>query len=273
MTVIFSVDTSFSQSSHQDGARQRAEDFAKELNHPGKQGGADAHGDIPARKEADFGSQELGGADASKPIFSGEISPGLLSIQDKDIRGLELAAPVDVVPTNATQELLHARVYGWHAMAQAYLSELTLADTHSKEHASPFDGGGWDAEAGEVVAYLEPPAETSAPSITGKTFATIPTNTGAQSASDAMEGDPDLFGVAEVTPADIAATTYWPEQSLRFSRLRNGSCVAWLRDFRLTEAEADQLIRFVVDDAQKNGFALSKVMLNGREAWASPDHI
>lgn len=185
---------------------------------------------------------------------------------------LDEAQPVIAAPAGVTEALLEARVYGWHAMAQSYLSELIAAD-----------GVGKTPPVSQAVA-LAPGAVTAGSNeqqlanatmlaeLVVQASAVAPVGAEPMQSSLAQDGAVPVT-TATATPSECSAPTLWPERSLRFTRQRDGSGVAWIRDFRLGDAEATQLVRWVLNEARVKGLVLGKIMLNGREAWTSPQPL
>jgi len=172
-------------------------------------------------------------------------------------------------PVGVTEALLGARVFGWHALAQSYLSELAAFD------AAP-DGGKLPTEASASLAQVESRApEVASGSATGAvetpTVAGTPAALPAAGPVSEIEGASDLVEAGAPSLAALASVDYWSERSLRFVRQPDGQDVAWLRDYRLDVAKAGLVVRLVLQEARAKGIALERIMLNGREAWSSRD--
>ena len=272
MTTIFSIlDTAAPLAKREDAhAAAPAQDFAHELarqDAPAKPlapGKAMPGGEFEAR-------QSFGMPESNAPSTIDEALPQTLS-QTPGLQQLEEAQPIVAVPAGATEALLEARVYGWHAMAQSYLSELTVADDAVKQPG---------ARQADAVVAVAPSARLDEPvAISTTVSAELAEQASAAAPTESLLMQPSL-ALDETAPATAATATLqsgsapalWAERSLRFTRQRDGSSVAWLRDFRLGEAEASQLIRWVLNDARAKGLALGKIMLNGREAWTSPQPL
>jgi len=177
-------------------------------------------------------------------------------------------------PVGVTEALLGARVFGWHALAQSYLSELAAFDASSSEGALPTEAKSSLIQLGSEVAGVagEEPgglsetwATTEAPEVPG-----IPGPTpGIESACDPVVD----VEANESCLATMASADYWAERSLRFTRQPDGQGVAWLRDYRLDAAMGNQVVRVVLQEAKARGVTLDRIMLNGREAWSSRSRI
>jgi hypothetical protein len=179
---------------------------------------------------------------------------------------------VIVAPTGITEALLGARVFGWHALAQAYLSELTAADADASKPAVAEERS---ASTETVVASPEDPdAESPDSALTEDATegASVVPDVGisTQDQQRVASDDTASIGALESVALDAQAPSYWAERSLRLIRQRDGGVVAWLRDFRADDTDAPLLVKAVLSEAKAKGFALNKVMLNGREVWSSP---
>ncbi|GLQ86478.1 hypothetical protein [Dyella flagellata] len=275
MTTIFNVVDTSAQLLKREESRQPAQDFAHELAKPdvhGKQSPLPTPSQTKSMASEGFDvRQSFEPAQPNADTATNETLPPL-PMQDAVLEPVQANQPVTVAPTGVTEALLEARVFGWHAMAQAYLSELTAADAGVKQSGSWQSERGVLAEAAEAVS--EPlalnetvAAEPAEPTTGTSAVDTLPV----QSLLTPNEATP--AHAIEATMASSSAPALWPERSLRFTRQRDGSSVAWLRDFRLSDSEASHLIRWVLSDARAKGMALGKIMLNGREVWTSPQFI
>lgn len=268
MTTIFSVVDASMQLAQQDQSRPPpTEDFAHEL--------AKQPSQAKQPTQSNGKAAPNGGFDQEQTFES--MKAGTVSVVDEPLPRTELpvalaqqmeAEPVTVATTGATETLLEARVFGWHAMAQAYLSELTAADGNVSQS---------DTQNAQALANTQSEITSEAPATSA-----LVTSVVAEESTSTLQVEP-LVKFQQATPSDDAAPTnaveqastdvsasdFWPERSLRFTRQRDGGNVAWLRDFRLSHAEASRLIQVVLNDAKEKGVALSRIMLNGREAWAS----
>jgi hypothetical protein len=274
MTNIFGVDAT-SQPWLQDNSRPPAKDFSHELAKHDEQVKPNLQNDAKSNQEAGFENPPQVAGGKQEPVALPGESATMLSANAAEAAAQSEAqqlAQATVTPIGVTEALLGARVFGWHGMAQAYLSELTAADGEAHAHelqdapsvssASTPDEEAAAPAANEPVALATTDADHAAPQL--------------QSVGPmqlrAVSEDASSSNIAEVTLADTTASSYWSERSIRFTRQRDGGSVAWLRDFRISDAEASHLIQFVLNDAKAKGMALSKIMLNGREAWTSPNN-
>jgi hypothetical protein len=270
MTTIPGVDPS-AQAWQQDTSRPPAKDFAHELAKRDEQAKTNLQNEARSNQEPGFENLPM---ENGKPGSTALPTTPTAMLSVEEALALqsqaEQLAKATVTPIGVTEALLGARVFGWHAMAQAYLSELTAADGATHPH---------DAVEESLAPSMSAPDEeaksvTSAPVTLAatETDAATPQLQGAvQDQPRSVADDASVSNTAELTLADTTASSYWSERSLRFTRQRDGGSVAWLRDFRVSDAEASHLIQWVLDDAKAKGTALSKIMLNGREAWASPN--
>jgi hypothetical protein len=271
MTSIVSVDA-VSQYRQRDNTHSSEKDFARELAKHEAESKADDHDGEKSTLEVQA-EHELEGAKPtalSSLDASGEVATA--AAQATVLTEAQQLAQATVAPTGVTEVLLNARVFGWHALAQAYLSELTVADDSQQQH---------DSQSGQDIASesdAPAPAEgqASLPQTMAVTSAAADTVSVApqveavkQSQFSLASDDGMSASAAPLSMAEASATSYWAERSLRFTRQRDGTSVAWLRDFRISDKEIAHLIQFVVSDAKAKGVVLSKVMLNGREAWSS----
>jgi hypothetical protein len=272
MTTIFSVFDASMPLAQQDPSRPPpAEDFAHELaKHPSPVKQSTQGDGKAATPQGEFAQEQTFGPMKAASASAPEESLPQLEMPLAMATQMDAAEPT-VAPTGVTETLLEARVFGWHAMAQAYLSELTAADGQAKPSRAsqgaqafadpPPELGGGESASGAVVTPSVAEASNIAPQVEPLV----------KLQQSFTSDDARPVGSIEPAATDISASGFWPERSLRFTRQRDGSSVAWLRDFRLSDAEATHLIQVVLNDAKEKGVALSKVMLNGREVWTSPN--
>jgi hypothetical protein len=275
MTNIYGVDASL-QAWQQDNQRPPAKDFAHELAKRDEPVKTAPQNDAKPNPDAEFEGQSSTqpGKSASIPLPGDETAAlsaqeALAAVQSE----AQQLAQATVTPTGVTEALLGARVFGWHAMAQAYLSELTAADGGTTAHALSEEQVMSSAQSvpddsAEALAASEP----STAAVVDTSTATAPVQAANPTQARLATDEAVSPGTADMALADVAAPSYWSERSIRFTRQGNGASVAWLRDFRISHTEASHLIQFVLNDAKAKGVVLSKIMLNGREAWASPNN-
>lgn len=273
MTTIAGVNAS-AQPSQQDSHRPPARDFAHELAKRGEQVKTNPQNDAKADQDAGFENQlssEEGKPQWAAPAIEPEAA---LSAQEAQLAvqtEAQQLARAPVTPAGVTETLLEARVFGWHGMAQAYLSELTAAvgdkpRLHAPSEEQVSSGSSEDESAEAQTTAPSTPVDVAEPTTAANQLqATVQVSTRLAAADTASSN------MAELAVADTTASSYWSERSVRFTRQRDGASVAWLRDFRISDAEASHLIQLVLSDAKAKGMALSKIMLNGREAWTSPN--
>lgn len=270
MTTIFSVLDKTAQLAQRDESRQPAEDFAHELVKQAPQAKPSAQGNPKTAAGRGFDEQPPLQPNEPKLATVDEVLPRESAQAALLLQPMQAAEPINVAPVGVTETLLEARVFGWHAMAQAYLSELTAADGSTKAPGtSPADQAAAtaqaepiDASSATVVAVTVQAAEAAVEA--------QPIDAVAMPSSLTTDEMPSASALT-ATMAGSGAQANWPERSLRFTRQRDGSSVAWVRDFRLDDAEASHLVGWVLSDARQKGMPLSRIMLNGREVWASPN--
>jgi hypothetical protein len=269
MTTIFSVVDNTAALPQRDEPRQPAKDFAHELTKQEPPSKQLAQNETKTATDSGFHQQQMAfEPDEFRSVAAMDEPLPKTSLQ---LAMLEQAAePITVAPMGVTVTLLEARVFGWHAMAQAYLSELTAADGNVKQYSA--------SQLSESVAAApaEPvEAPAAAPVLAD---AAMPQEAAGDQSIEPLSIQPMLTvddaapsNAVESTVAGSSAQALWAERSLRFTRQRDGSRVAWIRDFRLSDAEASHLTQWVLSDAKQKGMALSRIMLNGREVWTSPN--
>ena len=69
-----------------------------------------------------------------------------------------------------------------------------------------------------------------------------------------------------------AAAESWLERLLRWTHRHGHDPVAWVRDYRLDENGARDLTRSLQSRARAEGFALARIVVNGRELWRAPSY-
>lgn len=277
MTTIFSViDASMLRSQQDQAGPPPMHDFAHELaKHPeqtkplaqnnGAQGDGKAAGYNGFEQEQGFEPAQ------AEPVANADGALPQMELQTALAQPDNVGEHNPVAPIGVTESLLETRIFGWHAMAQAYLSELSTADSHSESHdavqsdqtltTTQVETANKTPASASMVSFPET-EEESAATAQADVLVKAQTSITSDSATPSNALEPAM--------TDASASGFWPERSLRFTRQRDGSSVAWLRDFRLGDAEASRLIRFVLGDAKEKGVALSRIMLNGREVWTSP---
>jgi hypothetical protein len=283
MTNIGSVDKT-AQPRQQSLTAQRAEDFARELakheaQEKSQQQAQDKAGEQskPATQNSELAAVHI---DAQQPTsapraglasMTNESSQATWAAKQTTIVQEQALADVVVAPTGLTEAILSARVYGWHARGQAYLSELSLAEEQVEPLAEKIGRESFPNEtpieepAGEAASRPAPIETEKLVSAQAATAAGNATQDSGRVSSD----DAAPAGAKEVAESNASLAGYWTERSLRFTRQQDGSSVAWLRDFRITSAEAPRLVALALSDAKAKGLKLSRIMLNGQEAWSS----
>ncbi|GAB2576468.1 hypothetical protein ISP15_17525 [Dyella jejuensis] len=275
MTTIFNVDAA-TQAWQPDTQRHPGKDFAHELAKHDGQTKPDSQETVSADPEVTLEQSSLD-ATAKFPTMA-------LSLPTEEV-GLTQAAQAialvetgqlaqsTVTPTGVTETLLGARVFGWHAMAQAYLSELSTADGNVDKSPTAEEAVSAGTTEAEKVADEDVTSASKATLFADDVIAAPLSDTAVPKlARAALDEAPSSINTELATTGSNAAA-YWSERSLRYVRQPGGGIIAWLRDFRLGDREAACLIQVVLDDAKARGMTLNKIMLNGREAWTSLNGI
>jgi hypothetical protein len=273
MSNITGIDTLF-QAQQNDANQQPMQDFARELAKSSEQAKHDAQDAANAKSDGKPGAQEPSPGttlpSASRPDLSGRTA-----LEPANALSAPPAKPMEevlVTPVGITEALLGARVFGWHALAQAYLSELSIADKESGKSAIAEASPAWveDASAPADSADKAVPEMVSAQNVAEDAGVASDVEVAPQDRQQAISSDAASAGAPESIAADTRASGYWAERSLRLVRQRDGGVVAWLRDFRVADADRPALLNAVLHEARAQGLVLNKIMLNGREAWSSP---
>lgn len=179
-----------------------------------------------------------------------------------------------VQPVGVTEALLGSRIFGWHAFAQAYLSELTASNVTLNEESDPVEA---TLQLAQVTPSIPEVADGEAAGIrhapSTATLSELGLVAESPRGAEGMDGHAAEAGATDPVVAAVASSDYWSERSLRFTRHADGRNVAWVRDYRLDGAEADRLVGSVLQEAQAGGLVLDRIMLNGREAWSSHGQV
>jgi len=175
-----------------------------------------------------------------------------------------------VQPTGVTEALLSSRVYGVHLLAGAYLSELVVSENEGElvgphAEAPPLTESAVAQEPEAASASLD--ANTPAPD------ESLSTQVSVSAIDSIVDSDPSMptddIALTNAAASDGTSTLLWSERSLRFTPQRDGTAIAWVRDYRLESREVPRLMEALRGEARAKGVSLSKIMLNGREAWSS----
>lgn len=272
--VIHHVDAP-SSPSHARIERPPARDFAQELIEGDKRMSGVLHPrasspekatSFPAARHPLAPVQSVGSTTTSiGPAASGSAS----STDGESLLGAELVS-VLVQPAGVTETLLAARVYGVHLMASPYLSELVEQEIDKPVQPSisvgavePSDGS-TENQAVPSIALADlsarMPAGASRQQVS--VVADLPVEIGPKSPATVSRS----AGVT-VSASAAAVAEFWPEASMRFTRRADGGTVLWLRDYRISDEGGAQLVAIMIKEAMAQGTPLSRVVLNGREAW------
>lgn len=134
---------------------------------------------------------------------------------------------------------------------------LTLRPTREsvRQAASP-------AQA-SMAAPAESPGTPTFTTPTGAPFATTASLTSASQIGPRSAVEP-----GSATPAAIAEP--WLARLLRLLDQQGHDPVLWIRDYRLDDAAAQSMVADVRSLAERQGWKLERIMVNGRELWHSP---
>ncbi len=175
-----------------------------------------------------------------------------------------------VQPTGVTEALLGSRVYGVHLLAGAYLSELVVSESE-REFTGP------RSEAPPLTESTVPQELAAASSLLDVNIPTpdesLPTQAAVSAIDLLLDSEPSMptddIALTNAVVSDGTSTLLWSERSLRFTPQRDGTAIAWVRDYRLESHEMPRLMEALRGEAKAKGMSLNKIMLNGREAWSS----
>lgn len=271
MTNVMSIDALF-QTRQQDTNQQPAKNFAHELAKSDEHGKPGTQDGTNSKSDSQPDLHELAAVAKSEPFSTpavryAAIVNGLQTTVTSQAQQLE---DVIVAPTGITEALLGARVFGWHALAQTYLSELTAADKDSDKPGAARDlSVSIETVAPSEDVDVESAAPVSARDIAEDVYVAPDVDMLSQSSQRIGSSETASTSALESIALDTQAPGYWAERSLRLIRQRDGGVVAWLRDFRVTAGDQPMLVKAVLNEAKSKGFALNKIMLNGREVWSS----
>jgi|GEM_PF-1100354 len=183
---------------------------------------------------------------------------------------LKPSAPV--LPIGVTEALLASRVFGIHLLAGSYLSELTsvarvavepFSASSSTAIAIPNGVDGHPGQAGDqslMIGQIASP--TGQASTAGVETMALGRDSGGQASGPAPDDETD-------TSSFQVSNMVWQERLLRVVKYSDGAVVAWVRDFRIDPDGASELVANLMEKLQHQGLQVSRVMLNGVEAWAS----
>jgi len=275
MSTIVSTDAMLASPFARSSYRQADGDFSGELDRPDP--ADDARAEHAAKhaqavpKPIDSLSSGVRGSAASDPDMAEAADasgspPDSASLPESTI----LLVNQIVQPVSLMGQLLASRVYGEHLLGGGYLSVASTAEA-DESAAVKMPGAEMAETSFEAIDRSAPPdagvveAEDAAgASVTAVFAAAIPV-------PDVADADRSEATAASDRSSMFAAVARsWPDHLLRAIGQSDGSCVVWLRDFRLGDADADEQIAALVREAHSQGVRLSKIILNGREAWTSP---
>jgi hypothetical protein len=275
MSTIVSTDAMLASPFARSSDRQADGDFSSELDRPDPADDARAERAAtrarPLPKPVDALPPGVRGNAASEPRVTEPADASGIPQESPSLPESTIALVNQIVqPVSLMGQLLASRVYGEHLLGGGYLSVMSTAE--ADEQAATTAHGVVAAETSfEAVDRVASPAAVVAEaqdavgtSVTELFAATTQTPGGtdidwneATSASDRSS----MFA---------AVARSWPDHLLRAIGQPDGSCVVWLRDFRLGDADADAQVAALVHEAHSQGTRLSRIILNGREVWSSP---
>lgn len=185
---------------------------------------------------------------------------------------IRLLQQMAVQPIGQLGAVRNARVFGVHLLAGAYLSEVDTAETGGT--AGDVNGGApkvVDPSGQVALTSAEAKASVAALSAVPSTDVQAqasPAISGTVAVALSSHGNAALDNVAHGV-AGAGTLAHWVDRLLRYSRQPDGSTVAWLRDFRVSEDQVPALVSAVLQHASQLGMTPGLIMLNGREVWPS----
>jgi hypothetical protein len=271
MTSIINVfDATILRAQPDQAAPPPVQDFAHELAKHPAQTKQPTQGNAKAATEKGLDQEQTLESVPVELVSEADQALPQMRLPDVTVQMTHAETYIAMAPGGVTETLLEARVFGWHAMAQAYLSELSTADKHSPlRNAAQIDPVFTSTRLKVTSDTLQPNAIAAVPIAAEEYGAAVPFDVPPKAQPSITLDDGAAGNTVEPAVTEASVSGFWPERSLRFTRQRDGSSVAWLRDFRVDDAEASHLIRFVLNDARQKGVVLSRIMLNGREVWTS----
>lgn len=156
----------------------------------------------------------------------------------------------------------------WRLGANAALSHLTRA---AYEAGTLLDLRAASESVRQTVSPAH--ASTAAPAASqGTPTSTIPTSapfaSRASLTSASQVGPRSAVELGSATPAAIAEP--WLARLLRLLDQQGHDSVLWIRDYRLDDAAAQAMVAEVRSMAERQGWKLERIMVNGRDLWHSP---
>lgn len=272
----------------QDAERQPARDFAQMLARDGAaldQGRAPAKISVPAPAATTISAPTFASAsvavEAANPAripdaaVTGPSIPGRMSVDEtpKTVGQELLLATAN--PVGMTEALQYARVFGVHLLPGSYLSEVVVRDAPDEGTTPAMMRSVPEGDA--PVSALSPCVDSLAESVTGwSRQSLVPDVAVAMSevVSEAAWSPADeAMPASAVAPSYAALAAVWSERALHVTGAGAGRAVAWIRDYRLDRHDEEKLVQAVLQEARTQGVALGKIIVNGREAWASHEAI
>jgi hypothetical protein len=217
-------------------------------------------------------------AEAEKQVVPGGVDGRLDDVvqavsSEETASGLPMAqqqALQPVAPVGVTEAFIGARVFGLHLSAQGYLSVLSAAQLSEDGHmpgisqadvaaamAQEQDGA---TNVATREAAIELPTSESTAALTGVQIESL--------AGSELDYAHMASNVEAAAGASASAMT-WPERVIRSVRDSNQGLSIWLRDYRVTADDTSKLVGELIEHARMQGEHLNRIILNGREVWAS----
>jgi hypothetical protein len=241
-------------------------DFADELKRQGAESAARASDS--KRRDFDVGH-------ASGPIESGSPN-GFRTLPGSSVgahveMGAQSSAPA--APDLLTMDqVLSARVFGFHLQGAPYLSECVGVPTNQVVH--PESVATTDCTAAsrpDMQADFETDSIQEASYAPGRKEASGSVGCG----QDSMQLDSRHVDAAETVPSveevTVMEDAYWSERSLRIITQDDGKKIILLRDYSLSKDQADELASRLMEHMKEQGATPDEVIWNGHSIWSSDE--
>ncbi|WP_243040900.1 hypothetical protein [Dyella sedimenti] len=245
------------------GARARSGDFSHALEKATPKGAESAK---DAVRPQGSGRQDEQAGDRTD-IKAGDIA--VVAAADGEAHGEATAGPLPTPLVASLERVLSARIFGLHAQASGYLSELALSSQLHEALAPPQRSevlaGSRDVSTGFDVVVETP--RTEALGSEDMAGGAMPVDSpGEMHASWAPD---DVAPAPPGMPGAAGDAVAWQERSLRVIHRLDGKQVIWLRDYTLSPDQAHRLAQELVRHGQAQGMSLHSILWNGHEIWPS----
>jgi hypothetical protein len=168
------------------------------------------------------------------------------------------------------ERVLSARIFGLHAQASGYLSELALSGPFHEALAKPLQRDEARADSWNASAGSDAPVETPSAKVLGsEDMAGNAMPVDSRVAMRFSEAADDAAPAPASMPDAAGDAVAWQERSLRVTHRLDGKHVIWLRDYTLSPDQARQLAQELVRHGQAQGVSLHSILWNGHEIWPS----